>query len=72
MVYVGMTGRTPHERFEQQLTGYKSSKYAKKYGLRLMPRLYEKLNCMPFDIAVLMEKELAERLQRKGYAVWWN
>ena len=41
----------------------------RKYGLRLMPELYEHLNPMPFEAAVQMELELAEDLRAAGYTV---
>jgi hypothetical protein len=41
----------------------------RKYGLRLMPELYEHLNPMPFEAAAQMEIELAEDLRAKGYTV---
>jgi hypothetical protein len=40
-----------------------------KYGLRLMPELYEHLNLMPFEAAAQMEIELAEDLRAEGYTV---
>jgi hypothetical protein len=39
-VYVGMTGLTPDERFDKHKAGIKSNKYARLYGLRLMPKLW--------------------------------
>src|SRR6266581_1722207 len=41
----------------------------RKYGLRLMPELYEHLNPMPFEAAGQMELELAEDLRTAGYTV---
>ena len=41
----------------------------RKYGLRLMPELYEHLNPMPFEAAGQMELELAEDLRAAGYTV---
>ena len=41
----------------------------RKYGVRLMPELYEHLNPMPFEAAVQMEVELAEDLRAAGYTV---
>ncbi len=32
-VYVGMTGRTAEQRFEQHKSGYKANRYAKKYSI---------------------------------------
>jgi len=69
-VYVGMTSRTPEERFDQHKRGYKSSKYAKKYGIRLRPRLFANHNPMTYGDACDMEKEKARRLRKRGYAVW--
>jgi hypothetical protein len=40
-----------------------------KYGLRLMPELYEYLNPMPYEAAAQMEKDLAEDLRADGYTV---
>ena len=41
-----------------------------KYGIRLMPEIYEKLNPMPYGDAQYMEVDLAISLQKLGYAVW--
>ena len=68
-VYVGMTGLPVEHRFENHKHGYKSSWVVKKYGVRLLPELYEHLNPMPFEAAVQMEKELAEDLRAEGYTV---
>ena len=68
-VYVGMTGIPPIERFWNHKDGYKSSHYVRKYGVRLMPELYEHLNPMPYDAACQMEKDLAEELREQGYTV---
>jgi hypothetical protein len=68
-VYVGMTGIPVDHRFENHKNGYKSAWVVKKYGVRLMPELYEHLNPMPFDAAVQMELELAEDLRAAGYTV---
>jgi len=68
-VYVGMTGIPVDHRFENHKNGYKSAWVVRKYGLRLMPELYEHLNPMPFEAAVEMEAELAEDLRAAGYTV---
>jgi len=68
-VYVGMTGLPVEHRFENHKAGYKSAWVVEKYGLRLMPELFEHLNPMPFDAAVQMEIELAEDLRATGYTV---
>ena len=40
-VYVGMTGVDPDIRFDKHKAGIQSNKYVRKFGLRLMPELYE-------------------------------
>jgi len=78
-LYVGMTSNTPEERFHKHKTGYRTSKGIKisspiveKFGICLRPSLYSRFNPMPKDKATRMEKELAESLRKRGYAVWWN
>jgi hypothetical protein len=69
-LYVGMTSKTPDERFQQHKSGYKASKYVKRYGKWLRRRLYEHHNPLTHDQAVELEVTLAESLRDKGYAVW--
>ncbi len=69
-VYVGMTGQSPDVRFDKHKAGLKSNKYARLYGQRLMPELYECYNPMPYEAALDMEIELAIHLREKGYGVW--
>lgn len=80
-LYVGMTSKTPLERFKQHKTGALSkqghdlsSYVVKKYGSYLRPSLYHHLNEKPMTKAeaMAMEKKLALELRRKGYAVWFN
>lgn len=68
-VYVGMTGLKPDERFKKHKAGYKSSRYVRKYGVRLMPELYAELNPLTYDEAVIAEEGLARRLRAEGYTV---
>jgi predicted GIY-YIG superfamily endonuclease len=68
-VYVGMTGLSVEQRFENHKKGQKSAWVVKKYGLRLMPELYAFLNPMPFEAAAQMERDLAEDLRVDGYTV---
>jgi len=69
-VYVGLTGMTAEERFERHKAGIQASFFVKRYGLRLLPELYEHLNPMPYEAALRMEEELAEDLRAAGYGVW--
>ena len=71
-VYVGMTARAPEERFEQHKKGYKSGRFIKHHGEYLRRKLYEKYNPMTYEEAKRRERQLAEDLRRKGYAVHWN
>ncbi|HEY5812703.1 MAG TPA: hypothetical protein VIT23_08615 [Terrimicrobiaceae bacterium] len=68
-VYVGMTGLPIEHRFENHKNGYKSAWTVRKYGLQLLPELYEHLNPMPFEAAAQMEKDLTEDLRMEGYTV---
>lgn len=69
-VYVGITGLSPDERFDNHKSGYKSCRFVKKFGLELIPDLYKHYNPMSYDEACVMEGKLAKRLRRRGYAVW--
>ena len=80
-LYVGMTSKTPAERFRQHKTGYinkkghKLSAYSvQKYGAYLRPSLYNHINLKPMtrQQALNMEEKLAWDLRRQGYAVWFN
>jgi hypothetical protein len=68
-VYVGMTGLTPEERFANHKAGVKDAWVVKRFGIRLLPELYEHLNPMPFEVAVQMEMDLAQDLRQAGYTV---
>ena len=70
-LYVGMTSKTPEERFEvHKSEDIKRSRKVHKYGIRLLPHLYEHINPLTWAEAVEMEKDLAEALRSQGYAVW--
>ena len=59
-VYVEQSIRRPSLRFEQHKEGYKSNKYARKYGIKLLPEPYEKYNPIPTrEDAEDLEKRLA-------------
>ncbi len=79
-LYVGMTSKTPLERFKQHKTGAKSKKGIKisasiveKYGLYLRPSLSSHINPMKSRAkALALEEQLALELRRAKYAVWYN
>lgn len=68
-VYVGMTGLKPETRFANHKSGLKAARVVQRFGVRLLPELYEWLNPMPFEAAMRMEKDLASDLRRQGYTV---
>ena len=69
-VYVGMTGLTPEQRFAKHKAGIRANPYVRRFGLRLLPKLYAYANPMPYEAAREMEVELAIGLREEGYAVW--
>jgi len=69
-VYVGMTGLSVEQRFANHRRGYQSNPFVTKYGVRLLPALYRRLNPMRYELARLTEVTLAQRLREQGYAVW--
>ncbi|MGB6152504.1 MAG: ribose-5-phosphate isomerase [Pricia sp.] len=79
-LYVGMTSKSPKERFQQHKTGYVNKKGHKlsaaivlKYGSYLRPSLYNHIDPIASRAeALAMEERLALELRRKKYAVWFN
>lgn len=79
-LYVGMTSKSPRERFEQHKSGYRNKKGHKlsaniveKYGMYLRGSLFQHIAPMKTRAEALkMEETLALELRRKGYAVWFN
>ncbi len=69
-VYVGMTGLDPDVRFDKHKAGIQSNRYVLKFGLRLLPEIYEAYNPMTYDEARDMEVEVAIDLREGGYGVW--
>lgn len=69
-VYVGMTGLDVDVRFDKHKAGIQSNRFARDYGLRLLPELYRMYNPMPYEAAREMEVELGIGLREAGYGVW--
>jgi hypothetical protein len=69
-VYVGMTGLDPDVRFDKHKAGIQSNRYAKQYGLRLLPDLYEGFNPLTYDEAIELEIEIGIDLRSAGFGVW--
>ena len=68
--YVGMTGLSPEQRFQNHKSGLKAARIVKRCGERLVPRLYKHLNPMPYAKAKEMEVLLADSLRKRGFAVY--
>jgi predicted GIY-YIG superfamily endonuclease len=68
--YVGMTGLTPEQRFENHKAGIKAAGVVRRFGVRLVPKLYAHLNPMSFAEALAMEVRLADELRAAGYQVF--
>jgi predicted GIY-YIG superfamily endonuclease len=68
--YVGMTGLTPEKRLANHKQGIKAARIVRRCGERLVPRLYQHLNPMPFAKAQEMEVLLADSLRKRGYLVY--
>jgi hypothetical protein len=68
--YVGMTGLTPEERFANHKKGLKAARVVRRFGERLVPKLYAHLNPMTYARAREMEEMLADSLRKRGYLVF--
>jgi len=68
--YVGMTGLSPEQRFANHKAGVKAARIVRKHGERLVPRLYQHLNPMPYVRAKEMEAMLADSLRKRGFLVF--
>src|SRR5258708_19740152 len=73
-LYVGMTSKTPAERFKQHKTGYINKKGQKlsayiveKYGTYLRPSLYDDINQKPIprQEALIMKEKLPWHLRNQ-------
>jgi predicted GIY-YIG superfamily endonuclease len=68
--YVGMTGLSPEQRFQNHKAGIKAAGIVRRFGVRLVPKLYAHLNPMSFADALAMEVRLADELRAQGYQVF--
>jgi hypothetical protein len=65
-LYVGQTSLDPDLRFDQHKAGYKASRAAKRFGVRLIPELVAHLNPMKRWEAIELEAALAEAFRAAG------
>jgi hypothetical protein len=71
--YVGQSAKAPLLRFKQHKEGYKSNTFARRFGLRLVPKFYEKYNPIPTrKDAEELEEYLSNKLRELRYGVWSN
>lgn len=72
-VYVGSTHLTPEQRYARHIdpSSTKGNRYVREFHDGLSKRLNARQPpCATREEAERREKQLAERLRRKGYAVW--
>jgi hypothetical protein len=65
-----MTGLEPDLRFDRHKAGIQANRFVFRYGMRLLPQMYEVYNPMPYEAALEMEVELAISLREAGHGVW--
>jgi len=65
-LYVGETSLDPDIRFDQHKTGYKASRYVNRFGVRLLPPLFEHFNPLRRWEAVELEPVLAAAFRDAG------
>ena len=71
--YVGQTTHDPNTRFKQHKEGYKANRFAKKYGFRLVPKIFSHFNPIAKrKDAERIEQWIAKKLREKGHGVWSN
>ena len=70
-VYVGMTGLDPDVRFDKHKAGIQANAYVQKYGLRLLPDLYEGFNPMALrGRRWTRRSKIGIDLRSAGFGVW--
>ncbi len=65
-LYVGETSCDPDLRFDQHKSGYRASRWVRRFGVRLLPDLVAHLNPLRRWEAIELEPALAEAFQRAG------
>ena len=65
-LYIGQSYYSPEDRFRHHKEGRRASRVVKKYGVRLLPKLYQHLNPLSQSEALEIEAELAEAFRQAG------
>jgi predicted GIY-YIG superfamily endonuclease len=68
--YVGMTGLTAQERFENHKAGVKAAAVVRRYGLELAYEWFDDIPPMTFADAAQCEPTLADELRDRGFVVF--
>jgi hypothetical protein len=68
-VYVGLTSLTVDRRFDFRIATSEAEWRLHKFGLRLMPELYDSFHPMTCNRALQTAKKLADDLRAKGFGV---
>lgn len=68
-LYVGSSGLTAEERFGQHLGGVNAAKVVYDFGKRLRRDLMPDQKPVPRELALTLERRLARKLRRDGFAV---
>lgn len=71
-VYVGSSAHEPEERFRRHKRGgVATSRYVRRYGVRLMPEFYARLNPLTTrEDAHVAERAVRRALRERGYRVF--
>ena len=69
-VYVGMTGLTPQQRFENHKAGVKAASVVRRYGLELAYEWFDEIPPMTWADAAQCEPTLADELRDRGFVVF--
>lgn len=70
--YVGMTGKSPEERFADHKSGHKDCVLVRDYGLHPAWKKFEHIPLLSQADAETMEIKHANHLRSQGFAVWQN
>ena len=65
-LYVGQTSRDPDWRFDQHKSGYKASGAVRRFGVQLLPELFEHLNPLQRWESLEIEGALAVAFRDAG------
>ena len=68
--YVGMTGLSPQQRFENHKKGIKCARVVRDFGVELAYEWFDEIPPMTYEDAALCEPTLADELRDRGFVVF--